>query len=273
MEFIKKNYEKIILSLVLLGLVGVLAFMPVVIISDQQRMRDLRETVTHPKIVPLTPLDLSRQQAVLDRLKSSHGLDLSTTNRLFNPMQWQKQRDGTLIKILTGHEIGPGAAVVTRITPLYFTITLDSVTTNELGARYKFSVEDQSAAISVQRHPRTHYASKGDTVVDKTAVEGKNESFKLEAVKGPPDNPTELDLKLADTGAEATLSKSKPFRRVDAYSADLKYAPENYSRAGLRVGDHVTFAGDDYNIIAIDEKDVILLAQSNQKKYTLPYAP
>ena len=35
MEFIKKNYEKIILSLVLLGLVGVLAFMPVVIFYDQ----------------------------------------------------------------------------------------------------------------------------------------------------------------------------------------------------------------------------------------------
>ena len=32
MEFIKRNYEKIILSLVLLGLVGVLAFMPFVIL-------------------------------------------------------------------------------------------------------------------------------------------------------------------------------------------------------------------------------------------------
>jgi hypothetical protein len=39
------------------------------------------------------------------------------------------------------------------------------------------------------------------------------------------------------------------------------------------VGDHLAFAGDDYNVIAIDKNDVILLAQSNQKKYTLPYAP
>ena len=69
------------------------------------------------------------------------------------------------------------------------------------------------------------------------------------------------------------MSKDKPFRRVDAYSADLKYDPEKYSGTGLRVGDHLTFAGDDYNIIAIDENEVILLAQSNQKKYTLRYAP
>ena len=46
-----------------------------------------------------------------------------------------------------------------------------------------------------------------------------------------------------------------------------------YSGTGLRVGDQLTFAGDDYNVIAIDKNEVILLAQSNQKHYTLPYAP
>jgi hypothetical protein len=35
----------------------------------------------------------------------------------------------------------------------------------------------------------------------------------------------------------------------------------------------LSFAGDDYNVIAIDQGEVILLAQSNQKKYTLPYTP
>jgi hypothetical protein len=62
---------------------------------------------------------------------------------------------------------------------------------------------------------------------------------------------------------------------VEAYSADLKYDREKpaYTGTGLRVGDHLTFAGDDYNIIAIEKNEVKLLAQSNQKKYTLPYAP
>jgi hypothetical protein len=272
MEFIKKNYEKVILSLVLLGLVGVLAFMPVMIGYDQQKMRDLRITVIPRKVEPLPPLDLSRQQAVLNQLKTPYDLDLSTTNKLFNPVQWQRQRDTTMVR---AEKLGVQAAVVTKITPLYFTITLDSVRTNESGARYAFTIEDQTAAIPGQRRKRIQYASMGkgnDTVVDKT-VGGKNEGFTLVGVKGPPENPDQLVLKLADTGATNTLSKSQPFRRVDAYSVDLKYSFENYSRTGQRVGDHLTFAGDDYNIIAIDKNDVILLAQSNQKKFTLPYAP
>ncbi len=198
MEFIKKNYEKIILSLVLLGLVGVLAFMPVMIISDQQRMRDLRDTVRHPKAVPLADLDLSRQTNVMDRLQSPEDLDFSTTNKLFNPVQWVKNKDGTLMKITTGHEIGPGAAVIARITPLYFTIALDSVITNEPGARYVFSIEDQTAPIPAQRHKRPHYASKGETVSDKM-VGGKNEGFTLKDVKGAPENPDQLVLLLAGT--------------------------------------------------------------------------
>jgi hypothetical protein len=277
MEFIKRNYEKIILSLVLLGLVGALAFMPVVIFYDQQQMTDAKNNVTHPHVVPLSPLDLSREDTVLDRLKSPYDLDFSTTNKLFNPVQWQKDKNGALIKITTGHETGPGAAVIAKITPLYFLITLDSVMTNELGERYALSIEDQSAAIPVQRRKRPHFASKGkgnDTVVDKS-VGGKNEGFTLVDVKGPPENPDQLVLKLADTGAEVTLSKDNPFRRVDAYSADLKYDLDKppYSGMGLRVGDHLAFAGDDYNVIAIDESGVILLSLSNQKKYTLRYAP
>lgn len=272
MEFIKRNYEKIILSLVLLGLVGALAFMPVVIYYDQQQMADSKNKVIHQKPVPLPELDLSRQQAVLERLKSPYNLDFSTTNKLFNPVQWQKNSDGTLMKITTGHEVGPGAAVVTKITPLYYSISLDSVTTNELGARYAFGIEDQSAVVQAQRRKRSHYASKGETVVDKT-VGGKNEGFILKDVKGPPENPDQLVLVLADTQATVTLSKDKPFRRVDAYSADLKYDPDKFNVTGQRVGADLKFAGDDNNVIAIDQNEVILLAQSNQKKYILPYTP
>ncbi len=269
MEFIKKNYEKIILSVVLLGLVGVLAMMPLMIITDQQRMKDLPTTIIPRHVEPLAPLDLSRQQAVVDRLKSPYDLDLSTTNKLFNPVQWQKTRDGRIVKAAG---LGPNTAVVTKITPLYYIISLDSVITNEASPRYVFSIEDQSAAVPVQRRRRPHYASTGETVMDKT-VAGKNEGFTLVDVKGPPDNPGQLEVKLADTGAVEPVSAAKPFRRVDGYTADVKYDPDKFSAAGLRVGDHLAFAGDDYNVIAIDKNAVILLAQSNQKKYTLPYAP
>ncbi len=271
MEFIKRNYEKIILSLVLLGLVGVLAFMPVMIFYDQKRMADLRDTITHPRPEKLPDLNLSRQQAVMDRLQSPYNLDLSTTNKVFNPVSWQRTADGRLVR---ASKTGPDAAVITKITPLYFSIALDSVITNALGnpPRYVFSVTDETAAYPGQRHARHQYASKGETVTDKLG--GKNEGFTLKEVKGPPENPDQLVLMLADTQTNAIVSKDKPFRRTDGYSADLKYDPGNFSRAGLRVGDRLnSFAGDDYNVIDIQSNAVILLAQSNQKKITLPYAP
>jgi hypothetical protein len=40
-----------------------------------------------------------------------------------------------------------------------------------------------------------------------------------------------LILKLSD-GETATVSKDKPFQRVDGYSADLKYDPEGPEMAG-----------------------------------------
>ena len=155
--------------------------------------------------------------------------------------------------------------VITKITPLYLILTLDSIETNEFGARYVISVERQAAALPAQRGKRQHYASVGE----------KNETFTIVEVKGSPDNPAQLKLilQLTDTGERATLSKDKPFRRVDGYSADLKYDPEGKKWQGQRVGADLKFAGDDYIIVAIDQDAVILLARSNQKKTTLTYSP
>jgi hypothetical protein len=274
MEFIKRNYEKIILSLVLLGLVGALAFMPVVIFYDQQKMEEMKRTVIPRKPMPLQDLDLSRQDTVMGRLQSPYSLDFSTTNKLFNPVLWKKAADGKLTKVVKGTEVGPGAAVVAKITPLYFVIALNAVDTNGIAPHYSLSIEDQSALVPAQRRKRPHNVEKGEAVVDKL-VAGKNEGFRLIDVQGPPENPDELVLVLADTGATNTLSRSQPFRRVDGYTADVKYDLDKppYNGTGLRVGDHLGFAGDDYKIIAMDKNNVILSAQSNQKNYTLRYAP
>ena len=93
-------------------------------------------------------MDLTAESNTIRRLQLPYQLDLETTNRLFNPVQWQRAVDGSLIKIESGNEVGPGAVVVTRITPLYFILTLDSVQTNEFGARYIVGVERQAEPVS-----------------------------------------------------------------------------------------------------------------------------
>jgi hypothetical protein len=272
MDFVKKHYEKILLGFVLLGLVGALVFLPFMIASDQQKLKDMSYGVVHPNAVPLAGLDLTRETNVLGRLQSPYKLDFSTTNKLFNSVPWQMTADRRLIKLAAGNEVS--LAAVTKITPLYLILTLDSIETNsietnEIGARYVISMERQASPSPAQRVKKQHYASVAEKVGE------KNDAFIIREVSGSPANPDELKLivQLTDTGERATLSKDKPFRRVDGYSADLKYDPEKKTWQGQRVGASLKFAGDDYIVVAIDQRAVILSARSNQKKTTLNYNP
>ena len=263
MDFVRKHYEKILLGVVLLSLVSALVFLPYWILHDHDVLDATRKGITSQPVEPLLPLDLTEQSNAIQRLQSPYKLNFETTNRLFNPVEWQKAMNGTPIKIESGKEVGPQAVVVIQTSPLYFILTLDSVETNEFGTRYIIGVERQAASASWQRTKRQHYATVGE----------KNEAFTITAVKGSPDNPTQLILRLTDTGESAVLSKDKPFRRVDGYKADLKYGPEGKNWQDQRVNDKLKFAGDDYIIVAVSENEVVLSAKSNQKKTTLTYNP
>ena len=97
--------------------------------------------------------------------------------------------------------------------------------------------------------------------------------FALLSVKGPPENPDALVLKLADSGETISISKDHPFRRVDGYSADFRYDPERRLFRGVRVGDKRAFGGVDYAVVEVNSNELILEDQSNQKKTSLPFAP
>ena len=259
MDFIKKHYEKVLLSVVLLGLVGALVFMALIIPSEQQKVRDIGEGIIGGRVVALTNLDWTERSNVIERLQSPYQLNFEDTNRLFNPVEWVRTADGRMVKAT---EFTPNKAAVTGITPLYTALTLDSIQTNELGARYVVGVERQAAAAAYLRAKQQRFVSMDDV---------KKDVFTLLRVVGPPDNPDYLVLRLADSGQEIQLSKGKPYRRVDGYTADIK-DPDNKNWTGQRIGNHLRFAGDDYQIVDINSNEVVLLAQSNQKKWTLRYA-
>jgi hypothetical protein len=258
MEFIKKHYEKILLCAVLLGLVGALVMMGFIIVADKEKSAEIKNGFFggHPQ--PLPALDLSRQTQAIQRLQTPLSLDFSTKNKLFNSVKWQKDVNGRLIKITGDNVIGAGAVVVTKISPLYLVVALDSLETNVQPPGYFVSIDNQASA----RRPVKHYVSAGEKSPDVT----------LDHITGPADNPDQLFLKLSD-GSTVAVSKDKPFRRVEGYSADLKYDPEGLKWPDRRVGADLKFAGDDYNIVAIHQDEVILSAQSNQKRTNLRYAP
>ena len=262
MQFLKKHYEKILLGVVLAGLIGVLVFMLFYIAADKQAMVDAANGIINASAKPLPDLDPAARDAAVTRLQSPYVLDFETGNKVFNPFEWQKTLDNQLVPKNT--KTGPQMAVVTNIAPLYLVLKLDAVMTNELGARYNISVENQAATTAAKRVPHHHYVSAGDK---------PNDTFQLLEVKGAPENPAALILKIMDTGETASVALGKPFRRVDAYTADLRYDPEKRAFHALRAGSKVSFNGTDYQVADINQNVLVLEDQSNQKKTPLPFAP
>jgi hypothetical protein len=262
MDFLKKHYEKVLLGVVLLGLAVAVAFLPFKIASEKQKLEDMRNTLIHPKVKPLTNLDLTLPDGVLKRMAAPALIDFSAPNKLFNPMLWQKTPDGRLIKV-DSTNIGPNAVTITRLVPLYLKITLDEVTMTDSGARCKIGV-DNEAALSLRDRKKQKYCKLGD----------KNEIFALRDVKVSPSNPTNVTvvLEMNDTGQRMEVAKDQPFRRVEGYMVDLKYGPETKTWTGRRVNAQLGFNGEEYNIVAITENEVVLSAKSNSKKWTVKYS-
>ena len=137
------------------------------------------------------------------------------------------------------------------------------MTATDSGSRCKIGIENE-AAVNLKDRKKEKYCRLGD----------KNETFALREIKASPDNPTNATvvLELNDTGQRVTVTKDQPFRRIDGYMVDLKYAPEAKTWTSRRVGASLSFNGEDYNIVAITENEVVLSAKSNQKKWTIKYS-
>jgi hypothetical protein len=272
MELLKKHYEKVVFGVVLLGLAVGAVFLVLKIPAERAQLQESVDSIRTRKAKELPPLNLTRQTALNNRNPGWNCVDLAMTNKVFNSLQWQRRADGGLIKIVTGNEVGPDAVVVTKITPLYTTITLDSVTTTaEGGVRYFIGVEREGASRPNQRSKKQVAAT----------LNAKTETFVLREVKGAADNPSELILEMNDTGELLPLSKEKPIRRVDGYMADFHYPPEpNKKWTGARVGQgapgtspQIAIAGESYIVVAITKNEVVLSARSNNKKTPRPFTP
>jgi hypothetical protein len=264
MQFLKKNYEKILLGIVLAGLVVIAVFLLFLVANEKERLNTMRIGIISRSVKPLPPPEglIQAVEEFIKRADSPMALDLTSTNKLFNPVRWQKAADGHIFPNPKGSELEK--VEILKITPLYLTITLDQINASESGTRYAIALEQQTITKVSQRR-RMNYYSPGD----------KKDLIVLREVRGPTNNPTALILELTDTGEQVSVAKDKPFQRVDGYTADLKYVPDNKPpfvgrRANDPVTGKITIAGTDYNIVAIGKDDVVL-SEPSGKKTTIKY--
>src|SRR2546425_621466 len=128
MEFLRKigqvlreHHEKIILTLVLLGLAVAVAYVYQASQSEEQKLREFTKKFEKAKVNPVKAVDLSEYEAVVQVAQKPPHLDLSAPHNLLNPVKWQRSQKGDLIKVVTGTEV-VDKLEITRITPLNFVI-------------------------------------------------------------------------------------------------------------------------------------------------------
>lgn len=258
MDFLKKHYEKILLGIVLLGLAAAFVYLPFKIAAEKQQLTDMESSLLRPKYKPLTNLDLTFADSALKKMGAPVSLDFGPPNRLVNPRAWQQTHD-TPPRLIPTDKTGPMAVVVTNITPLYLSVTLDEVRPADPAdpastPKYLISVEKQAAPRRDQQKKRPYLCKVGE----------KNENFQLKEIGGAPDNPTNIVLVLSD-GETVNINKEKPYRRVDGYMASLYYDPQKKRWTDQRMGQTLNINGEDYKIVAISKDEVVLSAPNGKK--------
>ena len=262
MEQLKQHYEKAILGLAMLALVG----SAYIVWADDSEEKieeqvQAREPGRVQQVKEMDKMDMSKYQETLARLEDAETLNLSNPHNLFNPVQWRVTRQGTTLKVELGNEIGAGAIVLSETLPLYLKIEYRGTTGPAGNIRYRFAVTREAAETKKKRLRMTTTAQLND--------KDTRDMFTLIKIVGAPADPTAFELQLADNAGNVTVEKGKLFQRVDGYTATLKYPPDNKTYANKRVRDKLFFADDGHNIVAIEASEVVLSTASTSKRTSI----
>ncbi len=258
MQFLKKNYEKILLALVVVAALGVVCFLPILVSQEKEKLDNLEHGASRPITKGEPPVDLSADDTLLKRPDASVTLNLAAPHKIFNPVRWQQKASGAIIPNPAGKEVE--VLQLTNTSPLYEVFSLVTVSvTAGLPTHYGIGIAHETGATPSQRLPKVTYVPLNQTTNNITVV----------AAEGQEDAPDNVTLMLSDTHQKVTISKDKPYKRVEGYTADLTYPPENKSFLNRRKTDtsSICFAGECYKIVDIEESQVVLLQQSNQKQW------
>lgn len=268
MEFLKKHYEKVLLSVVLLILAAAAGWLSIRVKGKQNELRQKIDVAFNPGERPLPPVDLATNEAVLARIQKPLQLELTVSNHVFNPMQWVKMPppDEKVLAIKNQTDIGPGRLEVSNKQPLLLTITLETVTGTNDTAKFTIGIKNEAHPLPTERTRKitrqgVSLNTKNDLFIIRQAGVAANGEFTL----------TLEPLNKAVVGEEnAVFSKKTPYTKVVGHTVDLRYPPEALSFAKRRKGETAQFDGDTYNIIAIGEGEITIQSVTTQKKYTVP---
>lgn len=265
MDFLKKHYEKVILSVVLLGLVVAAAGLPYLVAKTRQQIEETVSGVVKRQPKPWKVTNLTTNQEALNRMVAPVRLELSGGHNLFNPVRWLRTPSGALVKLDTGGKIGPEAVKILATRPLNLNVTFDVAGPRGEGMAYNVAVIRETGVGSAS--PRRASA----------VPLQKAQFFRITKVEGNPADPSALHiqldpkaLQLDDDFPSIVVQKGQPYNQVVGYLADLEYPFDNKTFLGRKEGDSIALSVDrtgqeSYKIVVITEDQVVLSAKSTKK--------
>jgi len=264
MQFLKNHYEKLILSIALLGLIGGVVVLFIQVDGVKSAIAKVEKDLITPVSKPVVLRARDEFVQALEKGTNPPPVNLTAGHRLFNPYRWVVDASGVLKKVDRDDILGPGAMKVLSVSNLNFTITLVRVTGTE-NPTYLLSTRRDVLDKAARNHSlRLNDKSKPFPYAD------TNATFTVKEAKGEPTNPTELILdfeKPEEMGGltPVVLKPNEPYRELMSREADLQYPPENRVFSKVKVNDSLTLGGETYKVIAITDRQVIFEAQNKKR--------
>ena len=263
LDIVKKHYEKFILGVVLLGLAGAVGYLPFKISQDQAEL-DQISTFIAKQVKELPPLETNLLHKALTETRETMDISLTAPpHNTINPVEWRRDRPGGPLFRSTNAASGPTRVEVVKITPLFLTVSWESVGGG--GSNYLIRIEDQTVSAGGRRS-QSRYLGVGDKFGPVVA----------KAVRTNADGVQELVLELAENKESVVLVQGKPFRRVGSHTAELRYDPEKQRWPDARVGTALRLDGEEFaltaiNVIAPKQYEIVLSSKQTGKKTTIPF--
>ncbi len=265
MEFLKKHYEKVILSVVLLLLAAAAIYLP---FRVEAVNRNIEDEIRHGRPKIFEELTTKTNEAALIRSKRKLRVELSNPqHNLFNPVGWFRGKDGQLRKDPFYGRKGPEALVAVKINPLYFLIEYDKFAQEEGNEiKYSFGVTQQASQDKSKRRRRTREVQLGQG----------SDLFVLKEVKGAPTRPSGFVLHLRGGNREIQLSQASSndqklsYSEIAGYTVDLVYPPDKGRKFDAkRRGDRIKIEKKWYEIVVVSANVVVIKDVQTTKQTTI----
>ena len=271
MQFLKKHYEKILLTLVLAGLLGAAGFLLLQVQSVKKEIDDQRKIPQTGGGGKAQEVDAKKYELLIGRVHKPPQLDLSQGNLVFNPYAWKVISTNLGAPLVRASAVGPGQLNILAITPLYLIVDVAATGTPEKPSLETGITKEFEKDVNKRKRTRRNATVGQTNAFEKGVLEVALKDVK---VVGGNTNYT-IDLRfMQDFLPGLVLTNTTPYRKVLGYSVDLEYPPQRLKYpAGRREGDEILIEGESYIVVYIREKEIIIEAKPNKKRYMVKPKP